>query len=192
MLQYITDPLASTPIVKQVEDVISGGCRWIQVAMPDATDSEIEEVIKGIMPLCIEKEAFLILESRADLAKTLNVGGVYLHKRDMLPSQARVLLGAGAVIGVEAESYEDVNAVKALDVDYVGIPHEKMIAISAEMEEKEVTIARVATGITELAQVAPAFANGANAIAVSGSIANAEDIKKKTEEYLKHISLVNG
>lgn len=201
MLQYITSTSSPVPVEEQVKKVIEGGCRWIQVRMKDATDEEISKVIEEIKPLCIEKEAFLILNDRVELAKTLDVGGVHLGKTDMLPSQARMILGPAAVIGCTANTIDDVMAVQALDIDYIGIGPfrytetkqnlapvlglEGIKSICDQMQEKEINIAHVAVGGIKKEDVKALMDAGCDGIAVSGAIAFADDIAKETAEFLE-------
>lgn len=200
MLQFITNPASSTSIATQVREVIAGGGRWIQIRMKDASDDEIRKIVEEIKPLCIEKEAFLILNDRVELAKELNVGGVHLGKTDMLPSKARMTLGAAAVIGVTANTFADVEAVRYLDVDYIGIgpfaytETKKNLApvlgleglrdITLKMRENEITIPTVAVGGIRLEDVESIMQTGVNGIAVSGAIANAKDIAAETKKFL--------
>ncbi len=201
MLQYITNTDSPVSVVEQVKAVIEGGCRWIQVRMKNASDEEISDVINQIKPLCIEKEAFLILNDRVELAKTLDVGGVHLGKMDMLPSRARMILGAAAVIGVTANTYDDILATQALDIDYYGIGPfrytntkenlspilglDGIKKITKKMEETEINIPRVAVGGIKLEDVVPLMNAGVNGIAVSGAIAFVPDLKKATDEFIE-------
>lgn len=201
MLQYITSTSSPVPVVEQVRQVLEGGCRWIQVRMKEASDEEIADVVRAIKPMCLDKEAFLILNDRVELAKTLDVGGVHLGKTDMLPSQARLILGPAAVIGVTANTIEDVMAVQALDIDYIGIgPYrftdtkknlapvlglEGIAGICAGMQAKEINIPRVAVGGITKEDVKPLMKTGINGIAVSGAIAFADNIKETTEEFIR-------
>lgn len=201
MLQYITSTSSPVSVVEQVRQVLEGGCRWIQVRMKDATDEEIAKAMEEIKPMCLDKEAFLIINDRVELAKTLDVGGVHLGKMDMLPSKARLVLGPAAVIGVTANTIEDVMAVRALDIDYIGIgPYrftetkknlapvlglEGIRAICEDMRQREINIATVAVGGIRPEDVVPLMETGVNGLAVSGAIAFAPDIKAATEEFLR-------
>ncbi len=198
MLQYITDNKSKISVQDQVKSVIEGGCRWIQVATAGATDEDLKKIIGDILPLCIEKEAFLLLESRVDLAKELNVGGVFLKEGDTPCSKARMELGPAAVIGVGVSSMADVLKVSALDIDYftllpfrsedsseassLGI--EGVRNIIDEMKKQEVNIPHVAAGGIKLDDVAALVETGVNGIAVSEAIADAEDIVKETERFI--------
>ena len=153
---------SDTPVIDQIKAVIKGGCKWVQISMPDASDSEIREAVEAIKPLCIEKEVFLILESNAELAQELNVGGVCLHKDDIPASKARMILGPAAVIGVVVDSFQDILSVSSLDIDYFMLaPFRKsdckndespelgvegVKSICDKMEGNEINIPRVAEG----------------------------------------------
>lgn len=201
MLQYITSTTAKMPVVEQVKAVIEGGGRWIQVRMKDASDEEIKKVVDEIMPLCLETESFLLLNDRVALAKELNVGGVHLGKDDMLPSKARLELGPAAVIGVTVNTFDDVNAVRALDIDYVGMGPfrftetkknlapvlgiEGIRSLCDKMKEEEIEIPRVAVGGIRYDDLEALMRAGVNGVAVSGAIANAADPVKETERMVR-------
>ena len=199
MLQFVTNPKAARSVEDQVRGVIEGGCRWVEINMPDASDQEIENVVNAIMPVCIETETFLLLSGRAELAKRLNIGGVRLYKHDILPSQARVLLGAGAVIGVTANTIEEVESVKALDIDYIAlgpihgkederIGFDGVSKIVEQMHAKEIEIASVAFGGINRDNILEALNTRVNGIVVSDALAYADDIAKATAELIALIS----
>ena len=200
MLQFITNTNSKTPVTDQIFAVIEGGCRWVQIRMKDASDDEIKKVVDAVKPKCIETSTFLLLNDRVELAKELNVGGVHLGKEDMPVSKARMILGPAAVIGVSANTYADIAAVSNLDIDYYGIgPYtethtkEKLAPILGlkgireicyEMEQNNILIPHVAVGGIQIDDVLPLLEAGVNGIAVSGAIANSEDIVKTTRTFI--------
>ena len=200
MLQYITNTDCRVPVEDQVLAVIEGGCRWVQIRMKEASDDEIRKVVEAVKPKCVEKEVFLLLNDRVELAKELNVGGVHLGKEDMPCSKARMILGPAAVIGVTANTIADIVAVSNLDIDYYGIgpfastTTKKNLApvlglegirkICFEMAEKKINIAHVAVGGIKYDDVLPLMEAGVNGVAVSGAIAFAKDIVKETEKFM--------
>ncbi len=201
MLQFITNTESRTPVAEQVKGFIAGGGRWVQIRMKEASDEDITAVVNEIKPLCLETETFLLLNDRVELAKTLDVGGVHLGKTDMLPSKARLILGPAAVIGVTANTIDDIKAVRSLDIDYIGMgPYamtttkknlapilglEGVRTLCKDMEQLEIDIAHVAVGGIKLEDVVPLMEAGANGVAVSGAIANAEDIARETSRFLE-------
>lgn len=199
MLQYITDNKSTVAVVDQVKSVLAGGCRWIQISTDSISDDEIKKIAEQILPLCLESQAFLLIESKVELAKEINLGGVFLKKDDMPCSQARMILGPGAVIGVAASSMADILKVSALDIDYYGIlPYaapegsdqkalglEGVKEIISDMEKQEINIPHVAIGGIRLEDVSALVAAGVNGIAVSKAISNANDMKAETEKFIR-------
>lgn len=208
MLQFITNTDCKVPVIDQINGVLDGGCKWIQIRMKDASDEEIKKIYEDIKPRCAEKDAFIIINDRVELAKELEATGVHLGKTDMLPSKARLLLGPSAVIGVTANTIDDVIAVRSLDVDYIGIgpfaqtSTKKNLApilgltgleeINKEMEEKQIEIAHVAVGGITLNDIVPIMRTGCNGIAVSGAIANADNIANETRKFIKILDELNS
>lgn len=188
-------------MAEQIREVLAGGCRWVQIRMKEATDDEVRAVVEQVKSECLDLGAFLLLDDRVELAKTLEVAGVHLGKDDMPPSQARLQLGAAAVIGVTANTGADIMAVAALDIDYFGFgPYEftttkKNLAPKLGLEgmrnlcmvlrENKVEKPCVAVGGIKLDDVAPLMETGVNGLAVSGAIANAKDIARETERFLE-------
>ncbi len=201
MLQFITNTEAGASPAEQIKGVIAGGCRWVQIRMKEASDEDIEKVVAEIKPLCLETETFLILDDRVELAKKLDVGGVHLGKNDMLPSKARMLLGPAAVIGVTANTIDDIIAVRSLDIDYIGmgpfaytntkknlspvLGAEGIRSLCTDMERLEINIGHVAVGGIRLEDVRTIMEAGANGVAVSGAIAFADDISGATAKFLE-------
>ena len=68
MLQFITHPSERYTIAEEVQMVLEGGCKWIQLRLKDATDKEFRQTALEIIPLCKENEAFLVFDDRVELA----------------------------------------------------------------------------------------------------------------------------
>lgn len=201
MLQYITNTKCGKSIPDQVKAVLEGGCRWIQLRMKEATHDEVMEMAKRIKPMTDEKEAFLIINDYVDICRDVNCTGVHLGKTDMLPSKARLELGPLAVIGVTANTFQDIEAVRSLDIDYIGMgpfadtstkenlaPVLGLAGITElcnQMRSSEINIAHVAVGGVRLEDVEPLLEAGCDGIAVSGAIAFADDMVEATRNFCK-------
>lgn len=194
MLQYITSNSSRRTVAEQVKEVLSAGGNWIQVSTDGLSDDQIRAIIDAIMPDCLEKQSFLIFRDRVELAKQLNVGGVVVSQGSDSPSQARMTLGAAAVVGVEAWQSQQIEMLRALDVDFVAlrpfaaipgcdvapIGLQGIADICKEMESKEILFPRVATGGVAYDDIAPLMDAGCNGVAMSESIADAADIADAT------------
>lgn len=200
MLQYITNTECGRSVTDQVKSVLEGGCRWIQLRMKDTPKEEIMAVAREVKELCDKVDAYLIINDHVDVCRDVNASGVHLGKSDMLPSKARLELGPLAIIGVTANTIEDVIAVRSLDIDYVGIgPYtstktKKNLApilgldgeaeMCARMEAEKIEFPKVAVGGISLEDVKPLLEVGINGIAVSGAIAFAEDMTEATRKFV--------
>lgn len=191
MLQFITHPDNNYSIAEEVQMAIEGGCRWIQLRMKDASDEEVREVAMEIIPMCRETDTFLIIDDRVELVNELKVSGVHLGKTDMDPLQAREILGPHAIIGVTANTADDIIRFKGKDVDYVGLGPfrhtttkknlapvlgiEGYTSIVKQVREAGVELPIVAIGGITIDDIDAIMATGVNGIAVSGAIINAPD-----------------
>lgn len=200
MLQYITNTDCEHSVADQIKAVIRGGCRWIQIRMKDATDEEITKVVEEVKPIAAEHDTLLLLDDRVELCNKLALTGVHLGKEDMLPSKARTELGPLAVIGVTANTFEDVIAVRSLDVDYIGMgpfrntntkknlaPILGIEGIKANIDkmiEAGIEIPVVAVGGIKSEDIPALLEIGCKGIAVSGAIAFSEDMEQETKRII--------
>lgn len=198
MLQFITDPTSSRSVEDQIKEVLAAGGNWITINPEGKSDDEVRALVEKIMPECIEKQAFLILKDRVQLAKDINVGGVVLSQGSEFPSHARMALGAAAVIGVEVQNTDQISSLQGLDVDYVSIfPYkatdgiripalgiDKIKDICSYMESKELELPRVAAGGVCYEDISLLMDAGCNGVAMSSYLANAADIAAETAKAI--------
>lgn len=191
MLQFITHPSDKYSISEEVQMAIEGGCRWIQLRMKGASDEEVRQTALELIEMCREHDAFLIIDDRVEVVDDLKVSGVHLGKEDMPAMEAREKLGPHAVIGVTANTAEDILQYKGKDVDYVGLgpfrhttTKENLSPVLGldgyrevvkRVREAGMDIPIVAIGGITMNDVEPLMATGVNGIAVSGAIINAPD-----------------
>ena len=115
MLQFITNT------DRGLEEVLRGGCRWVQLRMKDASDREFTETAQRLIPLCRQYNATVIFDDRVELVSSLGADGVHLGKKDMPVPTARKILGPAKIIGATANTIEDVMAAFESGADYIGI-----------------------------------------------------------------------
>lgn len=203
MLQFITHPSDSYSIVDEVRMAIEGGCRWVQLRMKDASDEEVRETALQLIPMCKETDTFLVIDDRVNVVNDLKVSGVHLGKNDMDPLKARELLGPHAIIGITANTADDILKYKGKDVDYVGLgpfrfttTKEKLspvlglegyAEIVKQVREAGMNIPIVAIGGITTDDIEPLMATGVNGIAVSGIIISAENPVTTTAEIMKRL-----
>ena len=189
MLQYVTDANAKRSVEDQIKDVLAAGCNWITIDPSGMSDDEVKSLVEKIMPACLEKQAFLLIKDRVQLAKECNVGGTVLSQEDVTPSQARMDLGAAAVIGVEVENTRQIDRLVGLDMDYVVMPYKTLGLDGVKdlcqyMQQKEMELPRVAGIGVGYDDIAPLMDAGCNGVAMSEALADAPDIADETRKAL--------
>lgn len=184
--------------------VLEGGCKWIQLRLKDATDEEFRATALEIIPMCQENEAFLVFDDRVELAMEMSVHGVHLGKNDMNPLQARETMGAEAIIGVTANTAEDILRFNGWDVDYVGLgPYrftttkEKLSPvlgidgyqkIVSKVREADMLLPIVAIGGITIDDIPALMKTGINGVAMSGAIINADDPVEYTRKVIESLN----
>ena len=117
----------------------------------------------------------------------------------MDPLEAREILGPHAIIGITANTAEDIIRYKGKDVDYVGLGPfrhtttkknlspvlgiEGYASVVSQVRQAGVELPIVAIGGITIDDIDAIMATGVNGIAVSGAIINAPD----PVEYTNHI-----
>lgn len=204
MLQFITHKSDRFSIAEEVKMVIDGGCRWVQLRMKDVSDEEVKSVAEQIIPMCQDTDTILVIDDRVELTMDLKVHGVHLGKNDMPAVDAREYLGAGAIIGVTANTAQDIIAYKKVDVDYVGLGPFRYTTtksnlspiigldgyrdIITEVRNAGVELPIVAIGGITLEDVAELMSTGVNGIAMSGAILSAENPTEYTKRVIEALN----
>ena len=200
MLQFITHPSPRFSITEEVRLVLEGGCKWIQLRMKDASYDEMRATALEIIPLCKENDAIMVIDDNVRLTDELRVHGVHLGKNDMPPRQAREELGPHAIIGVTANTAEDILAMRGIDVDYVGLGPFRFTTtksalspvigldgyrdIMSAIRNAGSELPVVAIGGITLDDIDPLMETGINGVAMSGAIINAPDPKEYTAKFI--------
>ncbi|WP_303031231.1 thiamine phosphate synthase [uncultured Duncaniella sp.] len=204
MLMFITHPSDRYSIAEEVQMALEGGCKWIQLRMKDASDEEFRQTALEIIPMCQENEAFLVFDDRVELAMEMGVHGVHLGKNDMNPLQARETMGAEAIIGVTANTADDIIRFRGWDVDYVGLGPFRYTTTKSNLSpvlgidgyreivkavrDSGMTLPIVAIGGITIDDIPAIMATGVNGVAVSGAILNADDPVEYTRNLLEKLN----
>lgn len=201
MLQFITHPTDKLPILDQIRQAVEGGCKWVQLRMKNAPREEIIAVAKEAKEICKEHECILVIDDHVDIAKELELDGVHLGKNDMPLTEAREFLGEEFIIGATANTFEDIEAIRHLDIDYIGLgpfrfttTKEKLSPILgidgyrdiiARKKAVDINLPVVAIGGITYDDIEEVMEAGVDGIAVSGSLINADDMKAETSKMIE-------
>ncbi len=117
MLQFITHCRGSHNEISGTRAVLEGGCRWVQLRMKDASESELLSVGRTVGELCRSFDAVFIVDDHVDLVEALGADGVHLGKNDMPVAEARKILGESKIIGATANTVADMLAAAEAGAD---------------------------------------------------------------------------
>lgn len=200
MLQFITHPSDKMTLLEEIGKVVEGGCKWVQLRMKDAPRDEIVETAKKAKEICKEHDCILVIDDYVDIAKELELDGVHLGKDDMPPVEAREFLGEEYIIGVTANTFDDIQAVRHLDIDYIGLGPFRFTTTKKKLSdvlglegyrniisrktESDINLPVVAIGGIRYEDIEGIMETGVNGIAVSGSLINADDPATHTREMI--------
>lgn len=193
MLQFIAQTNDRYSVAETVQMAIEGGCRWIQLHLPDLTDEDIKTMSGDIIDMCRESAAFLTIEDCPELAKELGLHGVQLTSAsNRSAAQVREEMGPEAIIGVEVASAAAIMALRNADIDYVTLPADMAVGEIAEIvsvvRDAEITTPIVATGYITPEDALIYLAAGVSGIATGEPIIEAKDPVKEVELMLKNLS----
>ena len=135
-LHLVTDRALS--LGRELSEIVvaaaAGGVDLVQLREKNCSTREFVELGRALHPLLRERGVPLIINDRVDVALAIGADGVHLGQSDMVYSDARRLLGEGAIIGLSVESAADAQAAEVLDVSYLGISPVFTTATKAELE----------------------------------------------------------
>jgi thiamine-phosphate pyrophosphorylase len=103
------------------EGLAAAGVTLVQYRDKDAAPQTILRNAALIADVFAGSGAKLILNDRADLAVLADWDGVHVGQTDLSPEDARIVLGAGKVIGVSTHTGAQAIAADASAADYVAI-----------------------------------------------------------------------
>lgn len=194
-IQYITHYNERYGYAEGARLALSGGCRWIQLRMKNASDDEVRAVAREIQPLCKKQGTIFVIDDRVELVRELDADGVHLGKTDMPVDEARRILGERYIIGGTANTFDDVEKLCRLGVDYIGCgpfrfttTKEKLAPVLGldgyrdiirRMGEAGLMQPVVAIGGITRVDIPAVMETGVSGIALSGAVLNADDPEKE-------------
>ena len=95
------------------------GVRLIQLRAKELASGPLLELADELVSLCRESGAMLIVNDRADIAAMARAAGVHLGQDDVSPSDARDVLGEGAIIGLSTHNQLQLESGLREPVQYL-------------------------------------------------------------------------
>ncbi|MBK7391910.1 MAG: thiamine phosphate synthase [Chloracidobacterium sp.] len=105
--------------LEQVKRSVAGGATLIQLREKHLSPAEFCEDASAAIAYARERSVKIIINDRVDIAAAYNANGVHLGQDDLPLSEARKILGDGAIIGFSTHTLEQVREALRLPVDYI-------------------------------------------------------------------------
>jgi thiamine-phosphate pyrophosphorylase len=120
-LQYISQGNTASEQLKNIQEVLDGGCTWIQLRFKKAEQTEFMKVAESVKKMLTAYKATLIINDHADIAKAVDADGVHLGLQDMPVIEAKKIIGEHKIIGGTANTFEHVIQRYNEGCHYVGV-----------------------------------------------------------------------
>ena len=105
----------------QVEKLIAGGAKLIQLREKHASPREFYEFAAEALKIARRHDVKLIINDRVDIAFALKADGVHLGQNDLPPVEARKILGETAIIGFSTHNVEQAITAAKMPIDYLAV-----------------------------------------------------------------------
>lgn len=104
-----------------VRAAVAGGVDVVQLREKHLPDAELAAVANAGRALCERLGALLIVNDRPWVALEAGADGIHVGQDDMSVGEVRELAGPDVLIGLSTHSPEQIDAVDASVVDYIGV-----------------------------------------------------------------------
>ncbi len=104
-----------------VGEALAGGADVIQLREKGLPDREWLRRAREVRILTVQARARLIVNDRPDLARLASADGVHLGQDDMLPRDARRIVGAAALVGVSTHDRAQLEQAILAGAGYLGV-----------------------------------------------------------------------
>ncbi len=195
-LYAIVDPLdTGRDPLDLARAMLDGGARLLQLRSKSVATGALLATAERMRELTAAHGATFIVNDRADVARACGADGVHLGQDDLPIEAARVVLGAGSIIGFSTHSETQLAAACARGADYLAFgpifattsksKADPVLGCERIRAARDLTTGPLVAigGIT--ADTAPAvLAAGADAVAVIAALVRAPDVARATAELL--------
>jgi thiamine-phosphate pyrophosphorylase len=118
ILDTVTLAARACPPLEAAEAFLESGAQILQLRHKDPWTAETFTLAQQITRLCHEANVPFIVNDRADYAHLLNAG-LHLGQEDLLPADARTVVGPHATLGYSTHNPIQLKAARDYPVDYL-------------------------------------------------------------------------
>ena len=116
----IVDESAARRPLELVEAFLGGGARVVQLRLKTIPVRELLSIAQEAVAMCRQRDALLLVNDRADVARAADADGVHVGQEDLPAAAAREVVGEDALVGVSTHSDAEIDSALAAGADYLG------------------------------------------------------------------------
>jgi thiamine-phosphate pyrophosphorylase len=113
---------AGVPLATAARTLYEAGVRWLQYRDKRGSDAAVAAALRELREVFPAGDAVLLLNDRVHLCAPVGADGVHIGQEDMLPQEARRILGPHRLLGVSTHNATQLSAAIATGAaDYLAI-----------------------------------------------------------------------
>jgi thiamine-phosphate pyrophosphorylase len=116
----IVDQSAARKPMELVDAFLRGGARVVQLRLKALPVREVLSIAREAVAMCRQRDALLLVNDRADVARAADADGVHVGQEDLPVAAAREVVGQDALVGLSTHSDAEIDAGLAASADYLG------------------------------------------------------------------------
>lgn len=199
-LYLVTDDRLPTDILlTKLTASLEAGADVVQLRDKRTDRDAVAEVGRRVADICRAHGALFIVNDDAQLAADLDADGIHVGQEDASPAEVRKIVGPDRIIGLSVSHLHEAD-VAATDpfLDYIGFGALYSTPTKPDAEpagpdmlaeaRKRVRFPIVGIGGVTASNLGPAFAAGADSVAVVSAVFSAPDPAAATHEILAAIT----
>jgi thiamine-phosphate pyrophosphorylase len=122
-LYLVTDQKLSLgrELLDVVMEAVAGGVSIVQIREKDCGSRDFFQLALAMKNALIKTGVPLIINDRVDVAIAAGAHGVHVGQTDLPCRVVREMIGPDKILGVSINTFEQINEVEKLDIDYLSL-----------------------------------------------------------------------
>ncbi len=190
--------------LQQIKLFCEGGGKCTQLRLKTKSEEEMLVLANSAREITTKYGAQLIINDHIELAKEVDANGVHLGQGDRSTTEARSILGEGAIIGRTCNTLEEIIEACENRIDYVGVGPLRFTStkevlsptlgfsgfknIVEGLEMAGLSIPIIAIGGIQIADFKQLKDSGIHGVAIASLINGSSNIKAQSEKIISTLN----